>query len=352
MIIIQKRSQAFYIFALFAFFLMTVCLMVGQSELFLRNPTVVASAIAFDLTVTVGTLYYFLLVRTGYASVLTIVLVLMAGLHLTHLLLPVNAQSILRPLTFLAAPLELFSIGWLIYRVRRNFAQRKTVDGQNVLSNPLQRFEDGIRALYKDGILVDLVMAEVSVFYFAFLARYFRQPVPEGALAVTGYKKCGWGTMVALISFLILLEGAVLHFVLQQWSGVAAWIVSAFDLYALVLVFADYQALRLCPSLLRNDSLYIQFGLRWKGNIPVSCIRTVVPFSWKAAPPESSSYLKLCLGSDPDFIISLRESVEFRGPLGMKRNVRRVGIQIDDPNVASRLMELVEQPVPSSEISL
>lgn len=341
MLIIRKQLQPYYLFALLSSLVVTVCVSLLRSEQFLLNPTLAAAGVTFDLTVTVTLLYYLLVVRAGRASVATLIPVLLAGLSSAHLLLPAGAQGILHPLRFAAVPLELFAAGWAVYRVKRYLAAQKN-SGQetNGPSDPLLRFEQGLRGLYGDTLLVNLVLAEVSVFYFAFLARFFPQPLPEGAVVITDNRKRGWGMIVAVMSFLILVEGGAAHFALQQWSPIAAWVWTAFDVYALILVFADYQALRTRPSFLTNDGLHIRFGLRWSAVVPISRVDSMTPLSWKGTADGAPDYLKLTLLSDPEFIITLREPVEFRGPLGIRKRVRRIGISFDDPQIASRLSEM------------
>ncbi len=332
----QQRSRPFYLFGLCAVAILFVCYGIIRSGIFQQKPAIGAAGITFDLTITMAGLYYLLVVRPGRAPALSVIPVLLVGVRVAYLLLPASQHNILQPLVFVVAPLEIFSMGWLIYRVRRTVTH-KSSSAATSTDDPLQRFEAGLRSLYGNARFIDFVMAELSVFYFAIIGHHFPQPVPEGTVVITSYKKRGWEGMMALIAFLIVLEGTVVHIALQQWSSTAAWVWTAFDGYAILLVAADYQALRLRPSLLTGDHLHIRFGLRWQAVVPLAAIRLITPFAWKTAPKPSPHYLKLALLSDPDLVITLREPIEFRGPMGLCRQIRRIGLQSDDPELATRI---------------
>ncbi|GMB08138.1 hypothetical protein EDD69_109105 [Thermolongibacillus altinsuensis] len=52
------------------------------------------------------------------------------------------------------------------------------------------------------------------------------------------------------------------HILVMQWSDIAAWIVTFFDVYFLLFLIADYRAITLSPVVLTEDKMHVQMGIR------------------------------------------------------------------------------------------
>jgi hypothetical protein len=335
---IARQAPVFLPFAALSALVLAVCLCLLQSGAVQQNPAI-AAAMTFDLTVTVPALYYLLLVRPKRAPAISLLPVFLACVRVAHLLLPTGHQSFLRPLMFVAAPLEFVAIGLLIQRVRRIAAHR--TDGDVIATDPMERLALGAREVYGDNRAVEFLITELSVFYFSLASWWSRATTPEGMTAITCYRKSSWGLLVGVLTFCVLMEGSVAHVMLQRWSIAGAWIWTALDLYAILWLLADFQALRLRPHLLSAEHLHIRFGLRWSGVVPLGQIAAVKPFRASSREPRARDYFKLALLSAPEFVVILREPVEFRGLAGIRRRVTRIGLATDDPGLLARLQEAI-----------
>lgn len=342
---VQKANSPFLYFGMSAALIVAVCVVILRSNIFASNPTLMAMAICFDLSITIPFLYYCIVVRRGIASATTLVPVLLGGLYLAHALLPGARHPLFNYIWLLIVPLEVFAIVMLVRRVFRYVSELKESDATS--SDPFEKLELGARRLWGENRLVDMAMAEVSVFYYAFLSWRTSVAVIDGKTAITCHKKSNWLTVLIALFFLITLEGAVVHVVLSQWNPLAAWGWFACDLYAIVWLIADYRAFTLRPMLLAHDHLFVRFGMRWTGTVSFDNIRVSVAFSKLKRTPEGKDYLNLSLASDPDIFLVLKGPVEFRGLFGLRRMVRRLGIQTDDPNLLERLQSVTQNTVPS-----
>ena len=329
------------IFVLCAALILMVCVAVLHSAAFAVSPNVIAGAVAGDLLITLPLLYYFCVVRTKRAAPLTLLPVFLIGLTAVKLLIPVTARGFLQPLLLLSAPLEVFSVGLLVYRLYRGRTQATGNTSECDKSyDRFERFSQRAKAAAGGNVLLDLALTEMAVFYYG-LFGWFVRPAALSGNAFTCHRKSGWSGLLGVVIFLILVEGATVHLALSGWNVYAAWIWNAFDLYLILFLLADYQAMRLRPLLLTDTTLLARFGLRWSGEIPLDQIASVVPFSPTDSKVGGAEYQKIALLSDPEFLITLHEPILFSGLLGRTKRVKRLGVRVDDPELFVRLQYIL-----------
>jgi hypothetical protein len=316
-------------------------LSIVRSQLFARNPTLLSAAASCDLLFTLPLLYYVFVIRTRIAKPITLVPAFLGCLTLARWILPTEGRLFLHPFVFVSPPLELVSIGLLLWRIRRYFEERKQTSGEDS-GDWLERLQHGMKAILGDNRLNALLATEIAVFYFGVVGWFLKPQLIPGATTSTCYRKSGWGGLVGVLSFLVVVEGSVIHVLLSQHSVLAAWMWNAFDLYALLFLFADFQALRLRPLVLTAESLTIRLGLRWQGTVPLAKIATMEKFAGIKREWSRSNYVKIAVASEPEILLTLREPIEFTGILGMKRQVFYIGLSVDEPGLIKQLREGIE----------
>lgn len=131
-----------------------------------------------------------------------------------------------------------------------------------------------------------------------------------------------------MFACLIMIETVVLHLLIQHWSTVFAWILTASSIYTLFWLLGDYQASRLHPLVLGSEYLYVRTGLRWQVDIPlvqIAGIRKATRLRGKA-----SNYLNAAVYGEPRCVLELREPVVVHGLFGTQRTVTSIGLTVDD----------------------
>ena len=126
------------------------------------------------------------------------------------------------------------------------------------------------------------------------------------------------------------------HVALHAWSARAAWASSALAVYALVWLAAAYQAARLRPVALSADRLLARTSLLWTAEIPRSAIASVIRIQEM---PREKGILRAALGTAPELLLTLREPVTARGPLGIRRTVTGIALHVDDPGKLRAALE-------------
>jgi len=285
------------IFALAAATILALAIAVVHSRIAARNPEVLGWALTFDLTLTIPLLYYAIVVRGGHARPVTLVPVFVICVGVAAHVVPSGQQQFLHQLRWVAAPLDVLTL-WLLGR-------------------RLVRGTSGSTALDR------LIASEITVLSYA-LTSWRKRPEP----GFTVHQRSAWGSVVAAIIIVIAAESIGMHLLVQMWSVRAAWIVTALDLYGILWLLGDYQALRLRPTTIDSGSLHIRYGIRWSADVALDNIASVEPVRGEWKRPGA---LKIAILDDPALLIRLREPVTATGLGGLlTRQVDTIAILPDD----------------------
>jgi len=309
------RSPA-ALFTLIALSIAIVEIAVVRSAVFARNRDVAAWGVTFDLTITIPLLFWFLLVRTGHARPVTLAPVFVVCTSAAALIIPRSDQAFLHQLRWLAAPLEVLTLGLVVASVWR-------------------RRPGGTRERIVGGI----VTTELAILYYGLFSWRAEPDVPAGAIAITTHKRSGWGTIVVCFIVVIAFESIGLHLFVQHWSVKWAWVFTAFDLYGALWLIGDYHALRLRPTLIREHQIELRHGMRLNATIArdnIASIETITDEAqWKR-----KRTAKLALLDEPKYLIRLREPVVAESLAGIKRTIDSIAILPDDPAAFERALTL------------
>lgn len=309
------RSPA-ALFTLIAISIAIVEIAVVRSAVFARNRDIAAWGVTFDLTITIPLLYWLVLVRTGHARAVTLAPLFVVCTAAAALILPRGDQAFLHQLRWVAAPLEILTVGLLAYSVWR-------------------RRPGGVR----ERIVGGMVASEVAILYHALFCWRAEPDVPADAIAITTHKRSGWGTVVVCFIVLIAFESVGLHLLVQHWSVKWAWIFTALDFYGALWLIGDYHALRLRPTLIREHEIELRHGLRLNVTFPRDNIASIDAITnesqWK-----QKGIAKLALLDEPKYLIRLREPVIAEGLAGIKRKIDAIAILPDDTAAFERALTM------------
>lgn len=133
----------------------------------------------------------------------------------------------------------------------------------------------------------------------------------------------------------MLIEVIAIHLLVMQFSHVLAWIVTAIDIYALLFIIADYQAIRLSPIIVNQEGLRFQKGIRQYGFIPFEDMEEIIVN--KKTPNEinkDKKGLSLALhGLEKDpipYVLKLNKPVEIYHYFGKKKAIDSIYLKLDD----------------------
>jgi len=306
--------------ALFTFLALSTAVLeiaIVRTTVFARNPDIGAWGVTFDLTITIPLLYWFVVVRTGHARPITLAPLFVVCMSAAAVIVPKGDQAFLHQLRWVAAPLEIVTIGLLVYSVAR------------------RRPAGGLR----DRLIGGFVMTEVTILYHALFSWRAEPDVPADAIAISTHKRSGWGTVVVCFIVLIAFESIGLHLLVQHWSVKVAWIFTALDLYGVLWLIGDYHALRLRPTLIRPDTIELRHGMRLNATIARDNIAAIEPITSEAQWKRKGT-AKLALLDEPKYLVRLREPVVAEGIAGIRRTIDSIAFLPDDVAAFERALTM------------
>ncbi len=284
-------------------------------------------AIAADLLFGVPLLGYLLLVRTKRAPLPVLALLFLATLALANFILPPSRQTYLNRVEYLAPLVELTLLILLALKFRHIRHYYRQERPNHIFASDAAEASLG-RAL---GIptVAALLVTELTLlanFFTGWFRRF--QPGP-GQLAFSYHRRSAYGLMVAAMGLLLVVETFLVHLIVRHWSNTAAWVLTLASLYTLLWVIGDYQAIRLRPIVLDPNRLHLRSGQRWRLSVPYSLVTEVR--SPAKADSKREDYVNFAVGGEPGLVLELAEPVQAIGLLGRRKQVRSVGLTLDDP---------------------
>ncbi len=304
---------------------------VVRTQIYAAHTDVLAWAFTCDLTISLPLLWWLFAVRPSRAGAVTLIPLFLAGVSMAAKIIPPSQHAFVDQLRYIAAPLDLLTIALVARRV----ARIRGLGGDD----PLDRIERACAELFGGGRAARVVAFEIATLYYAFFG--WRKRAPEG---FTVHQRSGWPAIAGVFVFLIGIESVAAHLIVQLWSVKAAWIVTALDVYGVLWLLGDYQALRLRPTRIGGDTLVVNYGMRWRITIPLAAIASIDPVlnedEWKR-----KNVLKVAMLDDPCLIIRLKTPHTAHGLAGMTRTIDAVAMLADDD---SGFAEALRAAMPAS----
>lgn len=307
------------LFALSAATVFAACLAVLHSHAYAVNPDLAAWGITCDFTLSIPLLYWFFLVRPGHVRPLTIVPVFVIGVAVAMRVVPPAQHRFVDQMRFVSAPLELVTIWMIAMRAR---AMRKRGVGE---SDPVARFTLVARELLGNELVAGAVAFEVATLWYAIFG--WQQAEPEEGHSF--HRRNDWRTILACLVTLVAFESIGMHLLVMRWSATAAWIVTALDLYGILWLLGDYQALRLRRTTVTDDAIAIRCGIRWNVTIARADVASIDDITSEAQ-WKRRGVLKIAILDEPRVLVQLREPVVAHGPAGIRKRVEALALLPDD----------------------
>lgn len=299
----------------------------ASSAGFLQHTSVFAFAITADLLVGLPLLFYGLIVRPLRLAPITVIPVLLLAIVIAGVIVPPAGQTYLDRVRLLVPLLELTLLATVVWRTRGIVRAYRAARRQEPYL--IDALETSVQATFGRAPAVTLLITELTLISLAFFGWFMRfRPLSPRDRAFTYHRTSLYLAIFFALLVLIGLETLALHLLIQRWSPLAAWIMTGLSIYSVFWVIGDWNAIRLHPILLSDTVVYLRSGLRWKVTLPLTDI--VAIDKPQRADAKASDYLSFALAGPPQLVLVLKEAVRVQGLFGMTKEVRRIGLFLDD----------------------
>jgi len=336
--LITRRTASFGLLALTVY---VTALTLVTTNAFARRPTLGEMAISFDLLVFVPFVWWLIVVRSGQASLRTLVPVILASIVGARLVLPRDHQAMLPWVRWMMAPVELAVVGWVAWQIRAIVRRRQsdratspglTGGGHDLLAD----LSTVLEPAFGTGAVATIVTSEIALIYYAFASWGRRPHVPDGAQPIVLEHN---GSLLVGIAMALAVETVMLHlFVVSRWGPLAAWVLTGTSLYSLLWLTGEFRARVLRPPYVTDDALVIRNGMRASVVVPRTELSAVERVTWRTLPAKAADYLDIARPGEPNVVLHFRDPVEVALLFGRRRRVTRIGLRAERADEAMRAL--------------
>jgi hypothetical protein len=339
----KLQRSTFWFLAITLLILMTDMICVRDFSLAEEDPVFVY-AVMFDFMLVIPFLYWLFILRKKSKSIAKILPLPFVGALAVWLVLPVPMRSTvwnaIWPVEMLIMVAEIAIIGYEIRTVYRVIKSFRNVTRQE--PDTVEALRKAVREGVGQGKLASLILHDASLVYYLLFSWRRRIRVSDGTNLFTYHRKTNQVLYSVIITKIIIIEGIVVHLLLQQWSHWAAWILTMGDLWLLALIWGDCRASVLQPIKIIGDSVRLRYGLRIQADIRLKDIADVS--STREFHPDAKE-LKDAASSlvTPNIRLELKRPAKVNGLLFLPREVTRIYLALDEPEAF--VQELRERSV-------
>lgn len=277
-------------------------------------------------------LIFFLLIKPKSLPKLWVYLSFLVCLGAAYLIIPSSQGGYLNKiLVWLLPIIEVSVIVIVVYGIITSIRSYRSINSDENHSF-LEVIEIGLKPKLGEGFVLNAVLTELSVLYYSIFI-WFKKPPNIDSNSFTYHKNSQIKTIVILFSILIVVEGILLHYVVQMWSTIAAWILTVLNIYALFYMIGLYNSVRFLPHIIAKDHLIIRLGYQSSIKVDSNSIETIKTAKESSLLDEVSkdTYYSLLKIDSPQYELILKEPTLMKGSYGKKTYVSSVVFRADNP---------------------
>ena len=248
-----------------------ICYLITKSSYYFSNADVFSLSITIDIVFFIP-LMYILFIRKRDVSKITVIPVIILSYITASFLLPSIDHAYLKIAKMLIAPIELFAVCFIIYKIRLAKRQYNSLAVGN--NDFLKNVHKSLNNTLGENKVNVLLATEISVLYYGIFGWKSEIEIDKGK-AFSYYKKSGYSAVVAVFVFLTIIETFSLHLLIAHWSAVVAWVLTILSIYGLIFLLADFNSARKRPIYINDYNLEIRIGFRWNVTIPFENIKHI-----------------------------------------------------------------------------
>lgn len=295
-----------------------------------------------DLLIILPLLTYFMIIRKRY-SLKYLGIVIFAGFAAAYFIVPQQHLSEYSFLPYLLMVsegafllLEFYIAYTVITRLPKLLKEYKSLSKQN--SFFLFNVKNAVEKHLPGNKTAQIFTTEFSLFHYA-LFSWKKKTHINGGQAFTYHKKTSVNAVYIMLIHAITIESIGLHYFLHNWNAIVSYILLFLNVYGILFFIAEIQATRLTPYLLTDNHLLLQTGFSKSMHLPLSQIKEFqyyegpAKFSRKEMAELYDARVADFIMEKPTFEILLHVPQELHLMYGLKRNVNRIVLNVDEPAV-------------------
>ncbi|UZJ78260.1 hypothetical protein [Fictibacillus sp. KU28468] len=348
---------------LFLFFSLSILIILCHFSLYRLEfmaplPKNIGLATLFDFLIVIPLLSYVFIIRKRY-SLKYVPLVVIAACWLAKMIVPAQKLPHTNGFPFLLFSIEgiliIYELYILFYTAITLMKAISAVRGGEPISAYFNnRMRQTLSLHMTMTRAMECILTEMTVLYYAFFSWKKKERRLRGQI-FTYHKKTAAIAFRFMLIHALLIESIGFHYLLMQWSGLAAWAFLLLNVYTILFFLGDIQAIRSCPFVLNEKELVLQPGLAKSLTIAVSNIQSIERYTGhepltKVEEKRTFDAVLLEFSKEkPAFEIKLIKPETVRMAFGFTKQVDTVHLSVDDGQIFFEVLRgLVENQNESS----
>ena len=306
--------------------IITAMILIASSTFFSTTPNKLSLAITIDLLIT-SPFIYFLLIRKTSIPKTTVFPFIILGVVVCSFIIPTENQYYLSLFkTWLLPLIELLVLIFVTYNVIKAIREYK-LNKSEASSDFFTILKQTCYNILPKVAVIPFV-TEISVFYYGFVYWKKRELKTN---EFSYHKESGTIGLIFGILLLILVETITLHFLLEKWSAVAAWILTGLSIYTAIQVFGFSKSIVKRPIIIEDNLIYLRFGIMNETVINILDI-TSIELSSKDIELDKETRKLSFLGNldSHNTVITLKTENTLTGLYGVKKTYKTLAFSVDE----------------------
>lgn len=277
-------------------------------------------------------------------------IILMAGgLIFARLLIPANYFEPFVAVSYLGIAIEGFlillelSLLFMLVRYMPAIIQKVRMSNQTLLFS----FPVAVGEKTRNYPIVKMAVSEFLLFYYALFSWKKRTPTNDSAFTL--HKKSSLIAFQIMLIHAIIIETVGIHWWLHEKSTVLSIVLLILNVYSIVFILGDIQAVRLNPVRMTDQYLYLSLGLAKKMVISLDDIESITMDQHLLMQKINKKTTVDFIARDfepvhPHLILELKKPCPATLLMGVDRVYSRVAIRLDEPiKFYQELQELISK---------
>ncbi|MGD6816548.1 hypothetical protein ACQCVE_05635 [Metabacillus sp. 113a] len=317
--------------------LLMAFLILGSNTLIYRlpgfpagNPEVVIGSL-LDCILILPLAAYLLIIRKRYSSS-SIIPVIMAGLAAAWLIIPMEYMGLYPYLPYFVIGGEaIFMLFFLTRLVRELPGFIRNVQASSADSFTY-RLDLALQGSKNPSRIADVLASEALLFYYS-LFSWKRKPA-AASNTFTFHKKTSAIAFNVMIIHAIAIESIAFHVLFHSFSPSLSIVMLLLNIYTILFLLGEIQAVRLEPFILTEDALCLQLGLKKRLYASYSEIQSVSYYEKEAHGNDKNVFdgiLADFVKEDPAIVIEFIKPVKVRKMYGFTDKAASAHIRPDNP---------------------
>lgn len=192
-------------------------------------------------------------------------------------------------------------------------------------------FSDALDKHVRKNPIIHVLCSELLMLYYAFAS--WKKPIPHG---ITLHKKSSFVAFQLMMIHAIVIETIGIHYWLHEKAPIISLILLAFNIYSVLFFIADLQVMRLTPSVMQGQTVYLSLGLMKRAKIDIAMIEEIIEDDALLQRKKTKDTVEFITRDFekvyPDIVLKMREPQKVTLAMGFEKHYHYVAIKTDDPH--------------------